>query len=126
MKKLIKLISGAFKLFWGFCPKCNSDAPELYDCTVCNYYTHGKTGYVFPPTKNIKDLWWKKYQEEIKLKSNKMENKKPFEEWWEDFKSVCKRRELPINDQDAESYRDYYDDDYDPEEAAEEERQHFD
>ena len=22
---------------WGFCPKCNSDAPELYDCKVCKW-----------------------------------------------------------------------------------------
>lgn len=23
----------------GFCPACNSDAPKLYDCKVCNYDT---------------------------------------------------------------------------------------
>jgi hypothetical protein len=22
---------------WGFCPSCNSDAPKLYDCKVCEW-----------------------------------------------------------------------------------------
>jgi len=38
MKK-IKLFNGWFRLFiWGVCPECNHDAPQLYDCDICNYY----------------------------------------------------------------------------------------
>lgn len=25
---------------WGFCPACNSDAPKLYDCKVCEWDTN--------------------------------------------------------------------------------------
>jgi len=41
----------------GFCPECNSDAPKLYDCPVCNY----STGSPFNRTRR-KELWdaWKK------------------------------------------------------------------
>jgi hypothetical protein len=28
---------GIWRTFWGWCPKCNSDAPELYKCNICNY-----------------------------------------------------------------------------------------
>ena len=40
------------RLMNGRCPYCNSDAPELYDCPVCEYYT-GK----WPPDEQTKDLW---------------------------------------------------------------------
>jgi len=26
--------------FWSFCPECNSDAPKLYDCKVCQWDTN--------------------------------------------------------------------------------------
>lgn len=41
---------------WGFCPACNSDAPKLYDCKVCDYDTKSP----FNSTKR-KEYWnnWK-------------------------------------------------------------------
>jgi hypothetical protein len=56
MKKLLNFfvkVSGRIQLAFGFCPWCNSSAPELYDCPVCHYYS-GK----FPPSKQVKKLWW--------------------------------------------------------------------
>lgn len=55
--KYIALLAGKYRLFWGLCPWCNSDAPRLYDCPICEYY-HGK----FPPDKKIKDVWWEKFK----------------------------------------------------------------
>lgn len=37
MKKFILRIIGAWRYFWRLCPLCNSDAPELYTCPVCEY-----------------------------------------------------------------------------------------
>ena len=37
---LIKKLTGWFRLFvWGVCPECNHDAPKLYDCKTCHYYS---------------------------------------------------------------------------------------
>jgi hypothetical protein len=33
---LTKLI-GWWRMVWGLCPWCNSDAPALYHCPVCCY-----------------------------------------------------------------------------------------
>lgn len=32
---------GRYRIFWGFCPVCNSDAPELDTCAFCR----GERGY---------------------------------------------------------------------------------
>lgn len=48
---------------WGFCPECNSDAPKLYDCKVCHYYTSGTQGKA---TSVTKAKWWLNY---VKLHS---------------------------------------------------------
>lgn len=29
-------IIASFRLFFGFCPNCNSDAPKKYTCKICN------------------------------------------------------------------------------------------
>ncbi len=57
----IESLIGELRLFWGFCPQCNSDAPFLYDCPVCEYY-HGP----FPPPKELKKEWWEKFKKKIK------------------------------------------------------------
>ena len=41
-----------------FCPKCNSDAPELYDCDVCCYYR----GY---PNKWLRSVWFNRYKKQL-------------------------------------------------------------
>lgn len=49
-EKLLLKIVGKWRLLFGFCPQCNSDAPELYACPVCNY------------NKTPKISWWAMYK----------------------------------------------------------------
>ena len=44
----------------GFCPECNSSAPELYNCPICKHDTESPFN-----TNKRKELWseWKKYHE---------------------------------------------------------------
>ena len=68
--KLIHLLCfcrGKNRLFFGFCPMCNSDAPEIYDCPTCNYYSSA-SGDKYPPTKETKAAWWKTYKGAIDAK----------------------------------------------------------
>jgi hypothetical protein len=58
--KWIKGLCGKWRLMLGFCPYCNSDAPVLYDCPVCEFYTGS-----YPPAKNIKQTWWERYKETL-------------------------------------------------------------
>jgi len=44
----LKLLLAKWRNFWGFCPECNSDAPEMYDCVVCENDNR------FPPAKSVK------------------------------------------------------------------------
>ncbi len=37
IKWLLAIWLGKRRMFWGLCPLCNSDAPELYDCPVCEF-----------------------------------------------------------------------------------------
>jgi hypothetical protein len=62
MKTLTK-INGWFRLLFGFCPKCNSDVPDLYDCTVCEWYRTSEKGM---PDMATKKKWWKKFITELK------------------------------------------------------------
>lgn len=47
-----KILTGRFRLLFGFCPNCNSDAPELYDCPVCEHNRF-----------YLKNYWWKRFKE---------------------------------------------------------------
>lgn len=68
MKRVIKLINGWVRVFiWGLCPKCNSDAPELYDCKVCNWYRTSDRGM---PNKATKKEWWQKFKSSLKQNIN--------------------------------------------------------
>ena len=55
MKKILLKIRGAWRLLFGFCPMCNSDAPLLYDCYVCKF------------GKRQKNLWWEIFLKHIEL-----------------------------------------------------------
>ena len=58
IKRNLSILKAKWRIIHGFCPLCNSDAPELYDCPCCNYY-HSSKGpdYPFPPTKETKAEW---------------------------------------------------------------------
>lgn len=57
---------GAVRIAMGFCPKCNSDAPELNSCSVCQSYRSSDFGNEFPPSKIRKEEWWNRFMEETK------------------------------------------------------------
>jgi hypothetical protein len=57
MVSFLRRLRGRWRLWWGLCPACNSDAPELYSCPVCEYYSSA-SGDPFPPTADTKALWW--------------------------------------------------------------------
>lgn len=59
--KTLKLIQAYIRcLIWGFCPKCNSSAPEMDNCTVCQNYRET------PAPRFIRDMWWRWFRQELK------------------------------------------------------------
>ncbi len=51
----MKYLLGKWRLWWGFCPACNSDAPELDTCKIC------KSSRDFPPSELLKRNWWLRF-----------------------------------------------------------------
>ena len=49
--KAMKELRAKYRVMFGFCPECNSDSPEIYDCPVCM----GNRRY--PPPKELKERW---------------------------------------------------------------------
>ncbi|MCK4782159.1 MAG: hypothetical protein KAV87_00300 [Desulfobacteraceae bacterium] len=56
---------GRWALLHGFCPRCNSDAPEVYECAVCKMaHENGQNRLVknhremYPPNRATKAYWW--------------------------------------------------------------------
>jgi len=68
IQRRLSLIKGRLRLRYGFCPMCNSDAPELYDCPVCDGY-HSARGDKYPPVIDTKDKWWSGYKGAIDAKA---------------------------------------------------------
>jgi len=65
---LFQKINGWVRLFiWGVCPKCNHDAPELYDCETCAYYGN-LPRYKGEQTKDIRNKVWDQFKRGIKSK----------------------------------------------------------
>ncbi len=58
MVKFLHYLRAEYRLLFGFCPQCNSDAPALYYCPVCNYYSQ-----MYPPTKETKQGWRERWRE---------------------------------------------------------------
>ena len=46
---LFRRLRGRWRMLWGLCPACNSDAPELYACRVCGFGRYPKS------------VWWSRY-----------------------------------------------------------------
>lgn len=51
----VRLLGGAWRLAWGHCPLCNSDAPLLDHCPCC------MGDRTFPLSKEQKARRWKDY-----------------------------------------------------------------
>ncbi|HZH64774.1 MAG TPA: hypothetical protein VEY10_07750 [Flavisolibacter sp.] len=50
---------GKWRLYLNYCPECNSCAPKLHHCEVCNADT--KSHYNW--SKEVEQTWWKRYSE---------------------------------------------------------------
>jgi len=62
----LKLARGKYRVMLDFCPLCNSDAPEVYDCYLCGWYQQAN-GDKYPPTKETKDKWFSDYKASLNV-----------------------------------------------------------
>lgn len=61
------MIIPKWRASFGFCPSCNSDAPELDSCPICCSY-HSANGDPFPPPKELQKQWINHHQGAIEIK----------------------------------------------------------
>jgi hypothetical protein len=54
---------GKWRLLFNYCPECNSCAPKLHKCDVCQ----ADTKSYFSWNKEIERTWWKRFAEKHKL-----------------------------------------------------------
>lgn len=57
----ISMAKARYRAVFGFCPMCNSSAPKLDDCPLCNSY-HSARGDAFPPSKKLRSEWLGEYK----------------------------------------------------------------
>lgn len=63
--RTLKLITGWWRCrVWGFCPKCNCDAPECDTCDICRDYASKVRGQIgsYPFPKVERDIWWARFK----------------------------------------------------------------
>jgi|DEB19_MinimDraft_2_1074335.scaffolds.fasta_scaffold200348_1 rRNA maturation endonuclease Nob1 len=60
LTQMLGILIAKYRLFFGFCPKCNSDAPNVDGCNICG----GDRTY--PPSKHKKQTWFNDYKRELK------------------------------------------------------------
>ncbi len=58
-----KLFIGRWRLLWGNCPACNSDAPKQYDCKICDWKLRNTVyeGMSGRTEKEDKKYWWNRF-----------------------------------------------------------------
>lgn len=44
MTRYLRYLLGHWRLIWGFCPVCNSDAPEIDSCAWCGGFHGWRSG----------------------------------------------------------------------------------
>ncbi len=52
-----KLFIGRWRILWGNCPACNSDAPKIYDCNICDF----KKNYNGRTKSDDRQYWWNRF-----------------------------------------------------------------
>ena len=63
----LKLLRGWIRLFiWGTCPECNHDAPELYDCDICDYYNN-LPRYKSDQEQSQRIIVWNKFKKKLNI-----------------------------------------------------------
>ena len=56
IKAFTCLMVARYRIFWGFCPLCNSDAPEIDKCILCD------NNREWPRTQRTLDSWQEQYE----------------------------------------------------------------
>lgn len=57
----LTLLQGRWRLYWGFCPACNSDAPAINTCPVCKARERVHPSGAYPPSDAEKAEWWQRF-----------------------------------------------------------------
>ena len=67
----VRYLVGRYRLWWGWCPACNSDAPAKDVCGVCRQGlmfrdANGQSddGYTLAPwlpSSELKSVWWDRF-----------------------------------------------------------------
>lgn len=65
----LKMLLPRFRVSLGFCPMCNSDAPELDNCPLCEGY-HSAKGNDFPPPPVIKKQWLDEMRSVVRIQTD--------------------------------------------------------
>jgi len=63
----LSLFRGRVRIFFNACPLCNSDAPALDQCPLCNGY-HSAKGDSYPPESEVLARWRLEYAGVIRMK----------------------------------------------------------
>jgi hypothetical protein len=57
MSSPLQRIIGKWRLYLNYCPECNSCAPKIHHCEVCNADTKSHFNW----SKEVEKTWWNKY-----------------------------------------------------------------
>lgn len=119
--KILEMIKVKIRLFFGLCPKCNSDAPEKDNCRIChnfygrptkeekqkwfkNYINMKNIQYTCPKTKNVCDDEMCDSPKNCNISSEIKENKEPsFEEISNQFHQIAKDYKYPFKSDEMKS-----------------------
>jgi hypothetical protein len=61
MKRLFLFLRSRWRMRFGFCPACNSDAPAIDTCPICHSY---RIPDPFPPSNRTLRDWRNDYDEQ--------------------------------------------------------------
>lgn len=69
MKKLLLLTLGLIRILWDCCPWCNSSAPGIDLCPICDGI--GRDLRELPPSKELKKKWWIRFKYRVRMETTK-------------------------------------------------------
>lgn len=77
-----KRLLGSCRIAFGFCPECNSDAPEVDSCPVCEGYRSSELGHTHPPLPATCKKWWERFTQSRCIHGYPMSTKCPDCDCW--------------------------------------------
>ena len=61
MTVMCRKLLGRWRLLFGNCPACNSDAPEMYDCNICDFSKNYNNRYQNRTKAQDRKFWWNRF-----------------------------------------------------------------